>query len=866
MKRYFVLASMVLCVFVVQAQSASSVQSLLQGANGGTAAPSDLFGGMTLGNSGSLNVPPQSTDLTFGSLSMVSNGRAQLASTTMTYPVTPGDIYTLSFIQNTNTVSVPLVVQADYTIDLGIFGSQNARGLLFQAFKTQLEKKVAASYPGSSPVVMIQSTGIFTVKVDGEVTKADLAQVWGLEQLSDLFPQIATNFSSLRNVRVRSFDGSERSYDLFLASRTGAMADDPYLRPGDVVTLFKADRTITIEGAVYRPGTYQLLPGEGAADLIGTYCQGLLPTARADLAVLVRKASAEKPQGASLFFDAGAGSPLPPLLDGDKITVPTKDSYLPVVYIEGAIAPLTATSGVTIVSQQNIADMSANAPSGANGPLGQEAQPTYSTMTGSAVAPLLGLRQTSGPSTSSGLVGPQTTIGTGTNQGGGTQAVTPGTSQYSLERFPYKPGDTASRLLRTVAPRLLPTADLQRAFIARKGQADTIPLDIERLLFDFDPSIDVVLQPEDRIVIPSGSLDVFVTGEVTKSTWVNTAALTHLSSVIGPLLTRYSSTRDVEVTSSGGEKRSFDLFKAERYGLIENDPFLKPGDTVTVRSAERIVTIAGEVRRPGRYQLLAGEGLKDLVEVYGDGFTENANPARLTLTRAPSTGESVGSMMPFDYAAAAKVELEDFDTVTVAPITELLPVAWFEGALGVGINGEDPQAAKRIPYTFVPGETLSHATQALRAQFSAVSDLALSYIIRGRDHLPVDLTNFLYNRDFSADVALQAGDIVIVPFRQFFVSVSGAVKLPGRYPYVPDRDWRYYIGLAGGFDKDKNSGDKITIQTVDGRSMARNGRFIEPEDTIVAASNDFFFNLGKISVALSSILSILSVILYISKL
>ena len=116
-------------------------------------------------------------------------------------------------MQNTNSVSIPLVVQADYTIDLGIFGTQNAKGLIFQTFKTQLEKKVAAAYPGSSPVVIIQSTGIFTVKVDGEVTKADLAQVWGLEQLSDLFPQIATAFSSMRNVQVHSSDGNERSYD-----------------------------------------------------------------------------------------------------------------------------------------------------------------------------------------------------------------------------------------------------------------------------------------------------------------------------------------------------------------------------------------------------------------------------------------------------------------------------------------------------------------------------------------------------------------------------------------------------------------------------------------------------------------------------
>ena len=66
------------------------------------------------------------------------------------------------------------------------------------------------------------------------------------------------------------------------------MADDPYLRPGDVVTLFKADRTVTLAGAVYRPGTYQLLPGETLKNLIDFYGSGLTDTARTDIATLVR--------------------------------------------------------------------------------------------------------------------------------------------------------------------------------------------------------------------------------------------------------------------------------------------------------------------------------------------------------------------------------------------------------------------------------------------------------------------------------------------------------------------------------------------------------------------------------------------------
>jgi protein involved in polysaccharide export with SLBB domain len=900
MKRIAVLSILLglALALALQAQSSSLLQSMLQGGNsgmsgensrGGATTPTGTFGGLNAGNAGSLNLPSQSTDLTFGSLATIPNGRAQLASTTMSYFVTPGDFYTLSFLQNTNAVSVPLAVQADYTIDLGIFGTQNAKGMTFQTFKSQLEKKVAAAYPGSSPVVLIESTGIFMVKVDGEVTKADLAQVWGLEQLSDLFPQIATAFSSLRHVQVRSSDGTEKSYDLFLASRTGNFADDPYLRPGDEVTLFKADRTVTLEGAVYRPGTYQLLPGEAAGDLVWNYGQGPLPTARTDLAALVRKASNERPEGESLFFDAANRQTPPSLIDGDKITVPTKDTYLPVVYIEGAIAPADVTGGVTIVSQQNMADLTANGPVEASNntsnstpttPL-QEPQPAIATngapaasflglqpaiaTNGASIAPLLGLQPTIGPSASSAFVGPQTTIGTGVEQGNATQIPSTNTSQYSLDRYPFKPGDMASRVLRTVAPRLLPTADLRRAFIARKGQADTIPLDVERLLFEYEPSLDVVLQPEDRIVIPSGSLDIFVTGEVTKSTWVNAAALTRLSSVISHLLTRYSSTRDIVVKSAGGEERSFDLFKANRYGNLSQDPFLKPGDIVTINTVMRMVTVSGEVKKPGTYQLLPGEELKDLIELYGNGFTELANPLRLQLVRYVSTTSSVGEAKIIDFSQGSNVDLMNYDTVTVPPTKDLLPCVYFEGALGVGINGENPQTSQRISYTFHPGEMLSQAIQKLRSQFSAVSDISNAYIQRGDTKIPVDLANYLYKKDFSYDSALVANDTIIVPFRQFFVSVAGAVKIPGRYPYVPDRGWEYYVDLAGGIDQDKNTGQALDVIDVQGKPHSKNGPIL-PEDSIVVASNSFLYYFGQVSPIITTVISTAALILSLIRL
>jgi len=471
------------------------------------------------------------------------------------------------------------------------------------------------------------------------------------------------------------------------------------------------------------------------------------------------------------------------LLDGDRVRVPSREEYLPIIYIEGAIS--------------------------------------------------------------------------GDIVGISTKDQTVAQTNYAVLRIPYRQGITVSTLLRPLKDKILASANMQQSFIIRKGQETQIMINLETLLYGIDLSGDIVLKPEDKIVIPYGSMYVFVTGEVTKSSWVGITGLTRLQDAVTPLFTRYSSIRDVKVKSADGYEKTFDLFKAERYGDLSQDPFLRPGDEIRISSLTNLVTIQGEVKRPGTYQLLPGEGLKELVSVYADGFTEKANTSRLTLLHYLSESSPVGEKLQFDYTKFPDMELRLYDVVTVPSLQELLPVAWFEGAVGLSSTGASPETSQRSAYTFVPGETVSQAALANRKLFSAVSDLASAYIIHtDGTQTAVNLAKFIYDYDLTNDIQLRANDIIIVPFRQFFVTVSGAVQFPGRYPYIPNRTWEYYIGLAGGFDTDKNSGQKITIYDVKSQKVAIAGREIQPEDNIVAESNSFTYGMMKVSSIISTVLSL----------
>ena len=94
----------------------------------------------------------------------------------------------------------------------------------------------------------------------------------------------------------------------------------------------------------------------------------------------------------------------------------------------------------------------------------------------------------------------------------------------------------------------------------------------------------------------------------------------------------------------------------------------------------------------------------------------------------------------------------------------------------------------------------------------------------------------------------------MVPFEQSFVTVAGAVQVPGRYPYIPDRTWDYYIGLAGGFDKNRNAGDMIKITDKNNKKYSKKN-FITPESTITAETTAFTFYFNKYAPIITTVLS-----------
>ncbi len=135
--------------------------------------------------------------------------RLQLAISSEEYPVTPGDVYRLTYRQADTPVTTDFLVESNYLINMKVFGTLNTTGMTFAELKPVVEKAVTAAYPRSMPSLVIFSLGIFQVHLKGETTKTQTIVAWGLSKLSEI-------------VETRPMRDDERQTALFAGDSGGA--------------------------------------------------------------------------------------------------------------------------------------------------------------------------------------------------------------------------------------------------------------------------------------------------------------------------------------------------------------------------------------------------------------------------------------------------------------------------------------------------------------------------------------------------------------------------------------------------------------------------------------------------------------------
>jgi protein involved in polysaccharide export with SLBB domain len=316
------------------------------------------------------------------------------------------------------------------------------------------------------------------------------------------------------------------------------------------------------------------------------------------------------------------------------------------------------------------------------------------------------------------------------------------------------------------------------------------------------------------------AFETIVSGEVERPGTLQTSATQRLHEVILATggVTPRGSVRHVQVQRNG-VTTEVDLLLFELRGDLNQNPFVQEGTRIHVPPRRASVTLQGDVRRPGEYELPNGGSLRDLLELTG-GLVPVGAVREARLTRIGPDGRKETTSLDL---RAGDVALQGGDVLYVPPLTLIQDVVEVRGAFnGTGESSKTSTAGKP---TVVQRLELARGERVkdivIKAGGAApFADLRLAYVDRANEgpaqRIPVDLHRLLVDKDETQNILVQNGDVVVLPVTEDKVYVVGEVKNPGPQDFRPDLTAREYLAAAGG----PGSRAKLKAATV----TFRNGR------------------------------------------
>jgi protein involved in polysaccharide export with SLBB domain len=385
------------------------------------------------------------------------------------------------------------------------------------------------------------------------------------------------------------------------------------------------------------------------------------------------------------------------------------------------------------------------------------------------------------------------------------------------------PGDTFNVL---VWGRVNDSWSLQ---VQRNGQVDVPqigPLDVAGLTFEQAKKL-----IEDKATQMTGvhanvtmgelrTIQVFVVGEVSQPGPYTLSALSRVSNALAAAggISKIGSLRRIQVKRSNQIVKTVDLYAVLMRGDTSSDLRLQQDDVIHVPVIGPTFGITGVVKRPAIYEMIhPSERLSDAIAL-GGGVGPFAYTERIQVQRVENHVRKVVLDTTVNQLSSAKFDTIDGDLIRVFPV---LPVQKNKVTLiGNVYRAGDFQwyRGMRVSDLVNLGEGVEPHTYF---NYALVARLEPPQLYP--HYMPVDLGKVLDSPGGSADLELQPLDQVTVYSEDSLrdlptVTVTGEVRMPGKYRMDPKMRVSDLIYLAGGL-RDDAYRDKATLartQVIDG--------------------------------------------------
>lgn len=250
--------------------------------------------------------------------------------------------------------------------------------------------------------------------------------------------------------------------------------------------------------------------------------------------------------------------------------------------------------------------------------------------------------------------------------------------------------------------------------------------------------------------------------------------------------------RNIELIRNNKVFKYIDIYKFLVNGNQSDNVGLKDNDVIRIPAYTQRVTLEGEVKRPGIFEMKSGETFKDLLS-FASGFNEFAYTASVNVLQKTAKDFKVKDIPSSEYGRYKPLAGD------VYRISKILNR--FENRIKI-----EGAVFRPNTYSFYEGMRMSDLiAQADGLKEDAYTDRAT--IIRTKDDLTTEVTHVNLNKalsgDSEANIPLKKEDVVtvysILDFKEDFkITIDGEIKKPGVYEYHEDLTLNDLLVQAGG--------------------------------------------------------------------
>ncbi|MES2376903.1 MAG: SLBB domain-containing protein [Bacteroidota bacterium] len=323
-----------------------------------------------------------------------------------------------------------------------------------------------------------------------------------------------------------------------------------------------------------------------------------------------------------------------------------------------------------------------------------------------------------------------------------------------------------------------------------------------------------------------------------------------------------NSYRNIELLRNNKIFTTIDLYQFLTRGDQKGNVVLKDGDVISFPVYKKHVSITGQVKRGGTFELKDNENLEDLL-FFAGGYTDKAYRAQITVKQITDLERKIKTIYRTDIPNYKPLDGDEFKVDGVLDRIEN----------GVTISGPLYRAGD---FELTPGLTVGVLVQRagglMEGAFTDRATLTRKHPDGTLDNITFNLTDILNGR--AADIPLVKYDVVNIATSAEFktsytVQIEGEVKKPGSYPYKANLSLKDVFFAADGFtdaassfrieisrrltaerlNKDVDSIAIVLVLNTDKDLAIENNRFIlQPNDVITVRRNPAYIEQQKVSV------------------